>query len=293
MSSSPGAPIDRAALDRIIRRAAELQTADRDIGDQLSPDDVMALGQEVGIPQRYLQQAMLEERTRLPDQVVAGALDRVVGPAEVAAYRVVRGEPDGVERLLLRWVEQNELLAVQRQQPGRISWEPLRGISAAIRRSTAALGTSSRPFMLSKAELVTATITPLETDFCHVALRASVRPIRSAYLSGGAAALTLGAGASAALVALSALLPVALLPVPVALGVSYVAVRRFRPIPARTLLGLERVLDSLETGGAKAARQLPARGPGLLEAILGEVRRSLEPPSPPRSGGSRPGTHGP
>ncbi len=290
MSSSPGAPIDRAALDRIIRRAAELQTADRDIGDQLTPDDVLALGQEVGIPQRYLQQAILEERTRLPDQVAVGLWDRLAGPAEVGAYRVVRGDPESVERGLLRWLEQNELLTVQRQQPGRISWEPLRGISAAIRRSTAALGSGARPFMLSKAELVTAMVTPLEVDYCHVALRASLRPIRSAYLSGGAAALTLGAGATAALMALSALLPVALLPLPVALGIGYVTVRRFRPVPARTLLGLERVLDSLETGGVKPAHQLPARAPGLLEAILGEVRRSLE---PPKSGGSRRDTHGP
>ena len=56
MSSSPG-PIDRAALDRIIRRAAELQTADRDISDQLTPDDVMTLGQEVGIPRKLVQRA--------------------------------------------------------------------------------------------------------------------------------------------------------------------------------------------------------------------------------------------
>jgi hypothetical protein len=291
MSSTPG-PIDRAALDRIIRRAAELQTADREIGDELSPDDVMALGQEVGIPRRYLQQAMLEEQSRPPDQSAPGFLDRVAGPAEVGSYRVVRGDPEGVTRALLRWIEQNELLVVQRQQPGRISWEPLGGISAAIRRSTAAFGAGSRPFMLSKAELVTATITPLESDFCHVALRASVRPIRSAYLGGSATALTLGAGATTALVALSALLPVALIPVPVALGVSYATLRRYRPVPARVLLGLERVLDSLETGAVKPAHQLPRRVPGILDAILGEVRRSIESPSPPRHSGPRRGTNG-
>jgi hypothetical protein len=291
MSSSPG-PIDRAALDRIIRRAAELQTADRDISDQLTPDDVMTLGQEVGIPRRYLQQAMLEEQSRPPDQATPGILDRLAGPAEVGSYRVVRGDPDGVTRALLRWIEQNELLAVQRQQPGRISWEPLRGISAAIRKSSAALGSGSRPFMLSKAELVTATITPLEADFCHVALRASVRPIRSAYVGGSATALTLGAGAATALVALSAFLPIALLPLPMAVGVGYATLRRYRPVPARVLLGLERVLDSLETGGIKPVHQLPARGSGILEIILGEVRRSLESPTRPRPSGPRRGTNG-
>lgn len=282
MSDLPVGPIDRAALDRIIQRAAELQTADKDIGDNLTPDEVLALGQEVGIPRRYLQQAMLEERTRLSDQAESGLLDRLAGPGEVGAQRVVRGQPDEVERTLLRWVEQNELLTVQRQQPGRVSWEPLRGIPAAIRRSTAAFGSGSRPFMLSKAELVAATITPLEADYCHVALRATLRALRGAYLGGSAAIVTLGVGSSAALMALSALFPVPLLPLPLALGFGYVATRRFRPVAARTLLGLERALDSLESSGAKPLPQLPARAPGLLDIILGEVRRSLETGSRPR-----------
>jgi len=56
-------PIDREALDRIIQRAAELQTGEREIGDNLTPDEVLALGKEVGIPTRYLQQAILEHQT--------------------------------------------------------------------------------------------------------------------------------------------------------------------------------------------------------------------------------------
>ena len=62
----PPAPAqwDRSALDRILQRAAELQAHERDIGDSLTPDEVLALGREVGIPGRYLQQAMLEERVR-------------------------------------------------------------------------------------------------------------------------------------------------------------------------------------------------------------------------------------
>ena len=59
------ARIDRAALERIIQRAAELQTAEREMGDSLTSDELIALGREVGIPGQYLQQAMLEERTRL------------------------------------------------------------------------------------------------------------------------------------------------------------------------------------------------------------------------------------
>jgi len=50
MSEGTPARIDRAALERIIQRAAELQTAEREMGDSLTSDELMALGREVGIP---------------------------------------------------------------------------------------------------------------------------------------------------------------------------------------------------------------------------------------------------
>ena len=56
--------ISREALERIIHRAAELQAGQRDLGDQMSEQDVLELGKEVGIPTRHMQQALLEERTR-------------------------------------------------------------------------------------------------------------------------------------------------------------------------------------------------------------------------------------
>ena len=56
--------IDRAALERIIKRAAELQTGERDIGEGLTEQEVLQLGRDVGIPGRYLQQALLEEQSR-------------------------------------------------------------------------------------------------------------------------------------------------------------------------------------------------------------------------------------
>src|SRR3989304_5386503 len=63
MSEGSPARIDRAALERIIQRAAELQTAEREMGDSLTSDELMALGREVGSPGRYLQQALLGGRT--------------------------------------------------------------------------------------------------------------------------------------------------------------------------------------------------------------------------------------
>ncbi|MGZ8398793.1 MAG: hypothetical protein ACXWWN_07140, partial [Gemmatimonadales bacterium] len=218
MTKATPARIDRAALERIIQRAAELQTAERDTGDGLTSDELMALGREVGIPGQYLQQAMLEERTRLGSIEAAGLFERVTGPGEIAAQRVVRGDPAGVEQALLRWIEKNELLCVQRQQAGRITWEPIGGMQAAFRRSTAAFGSGKRPFMLSRVATVSATILPLESGYTHVSLSADTRKVRNEYVGAGAALAGAGVAGTAALVALGALLPLALLPLPVAFG---------------------------------------------------------------------------
>jgi len=187
MTDGTPARIDRAALERIIQRAAELQTSERDIGESLTPDEVLALGKEVGIPGRYLQQALLEERTRLVSASPGGVLDRAVGPGEIAAQRVVRGEAEAIEHALVGWLEERELFCVQRQQPGRITWEPIGGIQATIRRATAAAGGSKQPMMLARAETVAATVLDLEPGFMHVALTATARKARTESVAGSAA----------------------------------------------------------------------------------------------------------
>jgi hypothetical protein len=274
MSEAPLARIDRAALERIIRRAAELQTAEREIGETLTSDELIAVGREVGIPVRYLQQAILEERTR--PGPAPGLLERVAGPAQVSAQRVVALDPDEAERRLVQWMEKNELFCIQRQQPGRITWEPLGGFQAAVRRSAAAFGAGRRPFMLSRATTVAAAILPLESGYAHVGLTADIRKVRAEYLASGAVLGSAGAMSTAAMVALGALLPVALLPLPVAGGVWYGILRRYRPTVSRILLGLERALDSLEAGAGKAGRPVAQRA-GLMELLTDELRKALNP----------------
>lgn len=276
MSEGTPARIDRAALERIIRRAAELQTAEREIGDTLSSDELISLGREVGIPVRYLQQALLEERTRLGPVGSARFIERIAGPGDASAQRVVQVEPEAAERALISWMEANELFCIQRQQPGRIIWEPIGGFQAAIRRSTAALGSGKRPFMLSRAATVSATVLSLEPGYSHVTLSADARKIRSEYVASGAGLTTAGAAATAAMVALGALLPVALLPLPFALGVGYIVLRRYGPALERIQLGLERALDFLEQGAARPQHELTDRGSGILGILAEEVRKALK-----------------
>jgi len=267
--------VDRAALERIIMRAAELQTAEREVGDHLSWEEVRQLGEEVGIPDRFLQQALLEEQNRTPVAAATGLVERAVGPAAVVVERVVTGRPEAIQATLLQWIETEELLAIQRQQPGRIDWEPLPGLQIAFKRSSAALGGARRPFMLSKAKLVTAITTELEPGYCQVRLRANLRGERNEHLGAGAAFLGGGAIGTGVLISTGALL--VLMPIPLIAGAGIAALfwRGYRPTFERTRLGLERALDHLERGTVKPGHELPSKSTSLLQMVTDEVRKAL------------------
>ncbi|HEX5004158.1 MAG TPA: hypothetical protein VFV65_02525 [Gemmatimonadales bacterium] len=269
------ARIDRAALDRIIQRAAELQTGERELGDEMTEDQVLALGRDVGIPARYLQQALIEERVRTAP-ANARWLDRAVGRAAVSADRVVMGSADLQEHLLLEWMERTEHLMVQRQQSGRITWEQMGGIQAMLRMSAAALSGGARA-MLDKAGVVSATITPLEAGYCHVQLTADLRANRGAFIGGGAALASVGLAATAVLAVLGAFPLVALLPFPAALAGGYAVTRAYASVAERTRLGLERALDQLERRATRPDKALPRDQPSMITSIVQEVRKALKP----------------
>jgi hypothetical protein len=268
--------IDRAAIERIIQRAAELQTGEHEIGDGLTPEQVLALAKEVGIPETHVRRAILEESMRqATDPPRSGALDKFVGPGTVEVSRVVPGDVATVERLLLTWMSQHEILAVQRQQPGRIAWEPLSGMQAAIRRGSAVFGSTSKPFMLAKAERVTATIMALEPGWCQVSLTAELQRNRSSMLVGAGVFGVTGVIGTTILWTLGAFLPVVFAPLPVAAAAAWAMLRTHPPVAARTQLGLERALDHLEQ--AKPPAQLPSSDPAkMIGAVISEVRKALQ-----------------
>ena len=265
---------DRAQLDRILKRAADLQAGEADTGDELSKDELLKLGREVGIPAKHLEQAMLEEQTRVPAQVLDGFWDKAAGPANVTAMRVIRGDADQLQRTLIAYMEEEELLAVVRRTEGRIIWEPLKGFNAAMKRSKAVLGGGNKPFMLARATSVVVMVTPLETGFVHVALEADLRETRqhtewAALAYSGIPAL----GAIGTLLAGGwPVIPV--LMVAGGFTIGWKQVRDYRPIVARSQMGLERTLDQLERGEVSAPAQL---GPGasIVGAVLDEVRKAI------------------
>jgi len=272
---SPGQRIGRAAFERIMQRAAELQAAEADVGEGLTPDEVLALGREVGIPGRHLQQAMLEQATEVVAPAQAGLVGRIVGPREITAHRVVIGEPDDAARALIQWFDANELLVVLRQQSGRVSFEPLSGMQAALRRGTAAFSSGKPKFMLARATLVTATFARLESGYCHISLTADLSKTRGAIIGGAFAGGSLGVAGALVAGVLTPFALVAAVPVLVGGAIGWYVLKRYAPLAERARLGLERALDYLERGGVKPGHQLPPRTGGLLETIAGEVRKAL------------------
>ena len=272
----PPSKFDRAQLDRILQRAAELQAGERDPGSELSKDELIQLGRDVGIPARHLEQAMIEEQTRSPEQKLDGFWDRAAGPASVRAMRVIRGTGAEAEKILADYMEEHELLAVARQASGRIIWEPLKGFNAAMKRSKAVLGGGNKPFMLARALTVTASVTPLEAGFVHVELVADIREARGAFIGGAAAFTTLGVAAGIVVGVLGAPI-LALAPIPLGLGLGWGVLRRYLPVFQRAQMGLERALDHVERGEVKPQHQI---GPGasIVGAVLDEVRKAIAGP---------------
>ncbi|MEP6745472.1 MAG: hypothetical protein ABJB33_08235 [Gemmatimonadota bacterium] len=264
---------DRAQLDRILQRAAELQAGERDPGEQLNKEELLQLGRDVGIPGKFLEQAVLEEQTRLPAQRLDGFWDRAAGPAALAAMRVVRGGASQIERAFVDYMEEEELLTVARQSSGRIQWEPLKGFNAAMRRSKAILGGGTKPFMLARALSASASVTPLEPGFVHVTIEADVREARGQFIGGAAAFASLGLAAGIVIGVLGAPF-LALAPIPLGLGLGWGVLRRYAPVYQRTQMGLERALDRVERGEVKPPPQI---GPGasIVGAVLAEVRKAI------------------
>jgi hypothetical protein len=274
--------IDRKALERIVRRAAELQAGSQDVGDGLTSKEVLALGKDVGIPEGYLRQAMLEEQTRTADEQSAGTWAWLTGPRAVSAHRVVPGDRASVERALNRWMTDEELLQPKRQYADRTTWEPKAGAFASIQRAIS----GRRKYSLASAAQIASQVVQLEPGFCLVRLEADVSQQRRNRISGGVVLATIGWGmtGAAALIAPPLALAQILTMVPglgLTAGAAAIA-RTHRNANERVQIGLEQVLDRLERGDVRGSSPSQAALPFVK--IAEEVRKVFESPKPkPRS----------
>jgi hypothetical protein len=265
MADSPRPPVptslDRAAVERILARATELQSTDAtDPEGRLTEAQLEALAKEVGLDPLNLRQAIAEERTRTTVPTERGLLASLYGGAFASAQRTVAGRPADVLRALDDWMQRQEGLIVQRHFADRIVWESRRDFVGAIRRVA-----SGRGHALMRASTVGATVIALDGNRSLVRLDADLGGHRSLMANQAAAFTGAGAVATGTLVALSFMMIAAVAPVVVLTPLAYTVSRSaHRGALSRAQLVLEQVLDRLERGDA-------GRPPSLISMLATAV----------------------
>ncbi len=237
-------PVDR--LEQLIARASVLQHADGD-GDQrlLSEQEVVAIGQEVGLSSEHVKRALAEYRADAlapPAPEDHPLVERVVGPAYARARRVVPGSADVVHRQLERLLVEQERLRPRRQRGTASVWEPNQSLGSRITR---ALDLEGRGYELSQLESLGISVAGADASSSLVTLTADMREARKEQLQGWGIAPPLTLIVLAATGVISAwlagpLLIASLFAIPMGVRWSLDSRRR------RNALLLEGVLDQLE-----------------------------------------------
>lgn len=249
------AAITREQLERIIRRASDLQfRSSTNVGGALQPNDVVQIGAEVGLDERHVRQALAEvEAASLlpspPDD--DGFARKLIGSAVVRASRVVPGDQAHVEHNLEGYLKDQELLKQVRSKPGRSLWEPAAGLVSSMRR---AMDVSGRGYMLAKARSFQVSIQPLESGWSLVTLTADVSNMRRERAGGWYGGLGSGGvvgGVGLVVATGGGILPIlgAAALVTSAMGVATFASRAdMKKQSERVELALQGLLDRLERG---------------------------------------------
>lgn len=267
----PGRRIDRASLERILQRAAELQATERDLGEGLTEAELYSLGEEVGLSPGHLRQAIIEERTRPAAVRPTGLGVWLAGPPLVSAERILPQGAKVVSEALHWWMDEGEVMQVKRRFPDVTVWEARRGAMAAIRRSLR----TGHPRQLARVHEVSGTVTDLGDGRCHVRLTADVSKQRREHVAGAIVLVTGGAVVSAVAIGIGVAEWAALLATPVGGLLGYGAARSQWNEVRRAEVALEQVLDRLEHGEITVPRQVQGPRPSAFVRIADEIKKSF------------------
>lgn len=258
----PGPGLARAAMERVLARAAELQAGTEGDGDEsagMTEAQLIELANEVGLSKDHVRQALAEERARLHLAPESGMVYSMLGSATAQTVRTVPGDAASVLASLDNWMQKTESLQVKRRFGDQLAWEPRQDFLSSIRRT---LKVGGRAFHLAVATDVTGVVAAVEGQRSHVRLVANFETARgqraAAALSTVAVGLLIGipsfwlaTNANLPLAALVALVPALALPA----AAIALARRQFRALMNRAQVSLEQALDRIEHGdGQKRGR---------------------------------------
>jgi hypothetical protein len=263
--------LSRAALERVLARAAQLQAAsgEDDESGAMTEEQLVELGKEVGLSGELLRQALAEERSRTLLPAESGWLASFTGVSAVTAARTVPGTPAAVLGAIDAWMQRSEALQVKRRFADQLVWEARRDIFSVIRRTIPIWG---RGFELIPANDVSAIVAAVGPNRAHARIVADFSVARSRRATSGAALAFAMLLITAPLIAIGVSPVLAAIPSALAaLLALFITRRQYRQLVSRAQVSLEQALDRLEFADAKPATTAQV----LLDAFI-------RPPRPPR-----------
>ena len=252
--AKPPVKLDRAALERVLARAAELQsTISAETPAVITEDEIVSIGREVGLSPEHLRQALAEERSRVVMVEEHGFIARNFGPGYATASRVVPGKPDQILATLDRWLCKEQTLMMKRKFSDRMTWEAKTGFESSVRRAFA-----GREVILIHASEVGASVTAIDANRTLVRLDATVVEKRREMVGWSAAVAGILGVKGVAVAGIAWLFPpIAVALLGTALGAAIVGggaaaglavARSQRRSVERVQLALDQLIDRLEAG---------------------------------------------
>jgi hypothetical protein len=263
LPSGPAGPLNRAALERVLARAAQLQadSGDDDGGGAMSEAQLIELGKEVGLTPDAMRQALAEERslTLVPEE--KGAIALLTGAVSVTAARTVKGTPAQVLIAIDAILQRDEALMVKRRFADQLVWEARRDVFTAIRRG---LKLDGKHHALASANDVGGVVAAIGTDRTHVRLLANYREERERRSKISVALSSLLALTGVPLLVMGVMPIIAVAP-PLIFAAAALSFTRqhYRKTLERAQVTLEQVLDRIEFAEARPA----TAGQVLLDAL--------------------------
>jgi hypothetical protein len=278
-SSGLPVPLDRGAVERVLARAAQLNAGLVEPAHEMSENQLIDLGREVGITPDQMRQAIAEERTRVAVPEARGLVGEVFGGTVAVASRIVNGKPAALLADLDAWMQREEALYPKRRFTERLTWESKRGLIGNLQVN---LNLAGRPYALRSADEVGATAVGVDETRSLVRLDASLGNARrtSVRLAGGVFATTLASAAGLVAVATAFTATPIVLVAGIAAAwtggggaLSYAVGRAQLGRLTRAQLALEQILDRLEHRHTRPGGNLGGNNPiaDLISTIATQV----------------------
>jgi len=255
-----GRGLDRAAADRVLRRAVELQGAAEAGAETFDEARLVAIAAELGIEPRHVARALAEEQAGAGAAPHRGVASWLTGPALADVRGVVRLDATAVEAALHERLERSEGLRLVRRAGGVAVYDRRTDATA---RAIGGLGSlAGHDRRLRGARRVQAAVA--RADAGLAAVRVTAEPATSRGACAATAALLAGSGIALAAAGALAAAPALLVAAPLGVCAAAVALAGRRRTLRRLGDGLGDTLAAVEAGG---------RAPSPLDALRGGLGR--------------------